>query len=110
VPYSLGTAGVRLRVHVTPRAGADRVGAAVGDGRTARLKLAVTAPPHDGEANTAVIALLARSLRLPKSAFTVVAGAGGREKTVAIAGDAAVIAARVDALPAALPAAGVDPR
>lgn len=113
-PCSLGTEGLRLRVHVTPRAGAERVGAVVGDGRTARLRLAVTAPPREGEANAAVVALLARALRLPKSAFTVVAGASGREKTVAIAGDATAIAARIDALLAALPAArpveGVDPR
>lgn len=110
MPYSLAAGGLRLRVHVTPCAGADRVGAVVGDGRTARLKLSVTAPPHDGAANAAVVGLLARSLRLPKSAFSVVAGAGGREKTVAIAGDAAAIAARIDALPAARPVEGVDPR
>lgn len=107
-PYQLAAGGLRLRVQVTPRAGANRVGAVVGDGRTARLKLSVTAPPHDGAANVALIALLARALRLPKSAFNVVAGAGGREKTVAIAGDAAAIAARVDAVLAALPAGGVD--
>ncbi len=97
-PCSLKADGLRLRVHVTPRAGADRIGEVVGDGRVARLKLAVTAPPHGGEANAAVTALLARTLRLPKSAFAVVAGAGSREKTIAIAGDAAVIAAHIEAM------------
>ena len=100
-PYSLAAGGLRLRVHVTPRAGADRIGEVVSDGRVARLRLAVTAPPHDGEANAAVTTLLARTLRLPKSAFAVVAGGGGREKTIAIGGDAAVIAARIEALLAA---------
>lgn len=100
-PYALAANGVRLRVHVTPRAGSNRVGNVVLDGRTTRLRLAVTAPPHDGEANAAVIALLARSLRLPKSAFAIAAGAGSRDKTIAIHGDAAAIAAAIEALLAA---------
>lgn len=94
----LATDGARLRVQVTPKARAGRMGEVVGDGREARLRLSVTAAPHDGKANAEVIALLARSLGLPKSAFTIASGAGHREKTIAIRGDAATIAAEIDAL------------
>ena len=55
------------------------------------------ARPHDGAANAAVVALLARVLRLPKSSLSIVAGAGHREKTIAILGDGARIAAGIDA-------------
>lgn len=60
------------------------------------LKAAVTAPPEDGKANDAVVALLAETWRLPKSTMTVIKGATARGKTLAIAGDAAVLAARVN--------------
>ena len=60
----------------------------------------VTAPPVDGEANAAVIALLARLLDTAKSNVTVRRGATGRNKIVDIAGvdakDAAERLARKD--------------
>ena len=96
-PYAPLADGLRLRVRVTPRARADALGGIVADGKSVRLRLSVTAPPHAGEANAAVIALLARTLRLPKSTLTVVAGAGSREKTIAIRGDASTLAASIDA-------------
>ena len=59
------------------------------------LKSAVTAPPEDGKANEAVIDLLSREWRLPKSAFAVVKGAAARSKTIGVSGDAAVLAGRI---------------
>jgi uncharacterized protein (TIGR00251 family) len=97
-PYSQAAGGLRLRVHVTPRAGCERIGEVVSDGRTARLKLSVRAPAHEGEANAAVVAVLARTLRLPKSALSVAAGHTSREKTIAIRGDARALAMGVEAL------------
>ena len=56
-----------------------------------RLKVAVTAPPVDGEANAAVIELLAKALGVPRRQVEVIAGASSRRKTVRIEGaDAAV--------------------
>jgi uncharacterized protein (TIGR00251 family) len=46
----------------------------------------VTAPPVEGEANRAVARLLARALRVPPSAVTVVRGERGRDKIVRIDG------------------------
>jgi uncharacterized protein (TIGR00251 family) len=101
VPYAVVADGLRLRVHVTPRAGFERIGEVVSDGRTARLKLAVRAPAREGEANAAAVALLARALRLPKSALSVAAGHASREKTIAIRGEAGALAMGVEALLAA---------
>lgn len=93
--------GVRLRIHVTPRAAAERIGEVIDDARGARLRVHVTAAPHDGKANAAVIRLLAHSWRLPKTALSVVAGANGRDKVVAIRGDAEVLEAKLAGVKAA---------
>jgi uncharacterized protein len=52
----------------------------------ATLRLRITAPPVDGAANTAVVALLARALGVPPSSVRVVRGRRGRDKLVSIAG------------------------
>lgn len=101
--------GLRVRLHVTPRAAADRIGAvSIGADGGRRLKVGVTAPPHDGEANTAIVKLLAREWRIPKTALSLVAGGGGRDKVVAIRGDANVLAAKLDAWSAGRRMAGED--
>ena len=60
------------------------------------LRAAVTAPPEDGKANDAVIALLAETWRLPKSCFTVARGATSRDKLLGVAGEAEALAARIN--------------
>jgi uncharacterized protein (TIGR00251 family) len=75
-------AGITFDVLVQPRASRPRVGPVHGD----RLKLAVTAPPVDGEANAAVIELLARTLGVARSAVEVIAGASSRRKTIRVTG------------------------
>ena len=89
-PFSVASDGVRVRLRVHPRArrtAVDGLGAEA-DGAMA-IKVAVTAAPEDGKANAAVIALLAKAWGLPKSAFTVVAGAADRRKIIHLQGDPA---------------------
>jgi uncharacterized protein (TIGR00251 family) len=74
--------GVTLDVLVQPRASRARLGPVHGD----RIKIAVTAPPVDGEANAAVIDLVARALGVARGAVEVVAGASSRRKTVRVRG------------------------
>ena len=74
--------GVTFDVLVQPRASRAKVGP-LHDGR---LKVAVTAPPVDGEANAAVIELIAKTLGVAKSAVSVVAGASSRRKTIRVDG------------------------
>jgi uncharacterized protein len=73
---------VTLEILVQPRASRAKIGP-MHDGR---IKVAVTAPPVDGEANAAVIELIARRLGVARKSVAIVAGAGSRRKTVAITG------------------------
>jgi uncharacterized protein (TIGR00251 family) len=72
---------ITVDILVQPRASRARIGP-MHDGR---LKIAVTAPPVDGEANAAVIELLARQLGIARGDIAVIAGAGSRRKTLQIA-------------------------
>ncbi|HET9988456.1 MAG TPA: DUF167 domain-containing protein [Kofleriaceae bacterium] len=82
--------GIALDVLVQPRASRAKLGP-IHDGR---LKIAVTAPPVDGEANAAVIELLAKALGIARSSVEVIAGESSRRKTVKLA----VARGAVDAL------------
>jgi uncharacterized protein YggU (UPF0235/DUF167 family) len=77
-----------LRLRVTPNAGRDAIeGFETLADDTEVLRLRVSAVPDKGKANAAVIALLAKSLRLPGSALTITAGHTARLKTVRIDAD-----------------------
>ena len=74
--------GIRLRVRVAPRAAHARI-LGVHDGA---LKVSLTAPPVDGAANEALIALLAEALGVPRRAVAITHGHTSKSKTVLIAG------------------------
>jgi uncharacterized protein (TIGR00251 family) len=82
---------VTFDVLVQPRASRVKLGP-VHDNR---LKVAVTAPPVDGEANAAVIEAIAKALGVARGAVEVIAGASSRRKTVRVTG---VTRAAVEAL------------
>lgn len=89
--------GLRFAVRLTPKAGRDGVTGVTrdADGR-ATLHLKVAAPPVDGAANAALIAYLAKNLRVAKSTIRVASGETGRLKIIEISGDGAELAARLD--------------
>ena len=78
---TVGRSDVRLAVRVQPRASQSRVVGPHG----AALKVQLTAPPVEGAANAALIALLADWLGVPKRDLRLVQGERGRDKVVAIA-------------------------
>ena len=82
--------GVTVELRVHPRARRSALEAAAGG-----LKASVTAPPEDGKANDAVLALLSLEWRLPKSAFAVVKGVTARNKTLSVTGEPASLAGRI---------------
>ncbi len=75
-------AGVRFAVRVQPRASRDGV-LGVQDGA---LRVALTAPPVDGEANAALVAWLAKRLKVARRDVTIVQGETGRSKVVEVGG------------------------
>ena len=99
LPWTATSEGLRLSVRLTPRGGRDGIDGieVLADGR-AVLKARVRAAPSEGEANAALIALLARSLSVSRSSVTLAAGSTARLKTLQIAGEANVLAARLEQL------------
>jgi uncharacterized protein (TIGR00251 family) len=74
--------GVRLSVRVQPRASSNGVSGVHGEA----LKVRLTAPPVDGEANAALIEFLAATFGIPQRFVTLVAGASSRMKVVELEG------------------------
>jgi uncharacterized protein (TIGR00251 family) len=89
-PWRISTTGVSIALRVTPRGGRDGVDGVeqLSDGRSV-LKVRVRAIADGGEANRAVLVLLAKSLGVPKASVSLLSGATSRLKQVAIAGDPA---------------------
>ena len=92
-PWRISTTGVSIALRVTPRGGRDGIDGIeqLSDGRSV-LKVRVRAIADGGEANRAVLALLAKSLRVPKASVSLLSGTTSRLKQVAIAGDPARLA------------------
>jgi uncharacterized protein YggU (UPF0235/DUF167 family) len=77
-----------VTVRLTPKASSARLGGIARDAAgAAQLKVWVTAAPTDGQANAALIELLAKTWRLPRSAITIARGAADRTKHLRITGD-----------------------
>jgi uncharacterized protein (TIGR00251 family) len=73
---------VDLDVHAVPRSSQD----AIGKPHDGRLKLHIKAPPVDGEANAAIVKLLAKTLAISRDAVELTHGQTGKRKTVRIHG------------------------
>ncbi len=82
---SASSASTVIHVRVIPRAHITELAGT----RDGAFLVRVTAPPVDGAANEAVVALLASLFRIPRSSVRIVSGERARLKRVAIAGVAA---------------------
>jgi hypothetical protein len=79
-------AGVTLAVRAQPGAKKTAIVGIYGEGATTQLKIAVQAPPLECRANEALIAFLARTFALPKSAVKLISGELSRSKVVLLEG------------------------
>lgn len=97
LPITALAHGVRLAVRLTPRASREAVDGVVqgADGRPV-LQLRLAAPPVDGAANAALIAFVAKALRLRKSEVAIVSGDKARLKLLELPGDPAELSARIE--------------
>jgi uncharacterized protein (TIGR00251 family) len=99
--------GLHVMIRLSPRAKSDRViGLVATAGGGCALKAAVTAPAQNGQANEALLRLLANVWRLPRRDLSIVAGAASRNKIVRVAGDPQRLSAHLSAELAGLP--GLD--
>ncbi|MHB2205957.1 DUF167 domain-containing protein [Methylobacterium sp. CM6257] len=77
----------RLAVRLTPRGGRDGVeGWARDEHGLPHLKARVAAPPVDGAANEALVAMIAKALKVGRGSIRIVAGHQSRFKVLEIDG------------------------
>ena len=81
-PIEPVSGGVRLTLHIQPRASRTELAGRHGDA----LKVRVAAPPVDGAANAELVRFLAELLGVAKSAVEIVSGVSGRRKVVRVVG------------------------
>ncbi|HPG03906.1 MAG: DUF167 domain-containing protein [Methylobacteriaceae bacterium] len=88
LPWRATADGLSLVVRLTPKGGRDAIDGleTMSDGK-AVLKARVRAVPEDGKANAALVELLAKALRVPRSAVSVATGQTSRVKMLEISGD-----------------------
>jgi len=88
-----------LAVRLTPRGGRDAIDGieTLADGRSV-LKARVRVAPSQGEANDALIRLIAKVLGVPPRDVALAAGASARVKRLTIAGDGPTLIARLEKL------------
>lgn len=97
-PWRRVDGGLELELRVQPGAKADRLeGPAELDDGACVLKVRIKAPPADGKANKALIALLAKRWKLAKSDLALVSGETGRRKRLRLSGDPEALAATLEA-------------
>jgi uncharacterized protein len=98
-PWTVQADGLVLTVRLTPRGGRDAIDGieVLADGRCV-LKARVRVPPSEGEANAALIRLVARALGVAPRAVTLVAGETARIKRLHIAGEGHALAAALEKL------------
>jgi hypothetical protein len=99
LPWNATASGLSVTIRLTPRGGRDALDGieTLADGRSV-LKARVRAAPTEGEANAALVALLAKTLDVPRRTVTLAAGDTARIKRIVIKGDGAALAARLQHL------------
>jgi uncharacterized protein len=96
-PWTAAADGVVIAVRLTPRGGRDAIEgiAQLADGRSV-LKVRVRAVASEGQANAALVKLIARTLGVAARDVSLVAGASARLKRVKINGAGALLAATLE--------------
>src|ERR1700709_879774 len=87
-PWRYSTQGISVALRVTPRGGRDDIDGieTLANGRTV-IKVRVRAIAEGGEANRAVMELLAKAHGVPKAKVRILSGVTSRIKQVAVDGD-----------------------
>jgi len=96
-PWSAMAGSVALAVRLTPKGGRDAIDgiAQLADGRYV-LKVRVRAAPSEGEANAALVRLIAKAAGVPPRDVALTAGATARVKQLVISGDPSTLIAALE--------------
>ena len=103
-PWRYSTQGISVALRVTPRGGRDDIDGVetLANGRSV-VEVRVRAVADGGEANRAVMELLAKALGVPKAKVRILSGTTSRLKQVAVDGDPARLGEVLRRLTAAKP-------
>jgi uncharacterized protein len=103
-PWAACADGLLISVRLTPRGGRDQIEGieVLADGRCV-LKARVRAAASEGEANEALMRLLARTAGVAPRAVRLIAGATARLKRLHIDGDSAALGAALAGVADAAP-------
>lgn len=82
-PVAAANEGTLVNLRVSPGAKRNKIEGPYGEGA---IRVRVTAPPVDGEANAETERLLATLLEVPRSDVCVIRGASSRNKTLLVRG------------------------
>ncbi|HEY6024455.1 MAG TPA: DUF167 family protein [Pseudolabrys sp.] len=95
--WTVSAQGITLSVRLTPKGGRDAIDGIelLADGRTV-LAVRVRAAPTEGEANDALIRLVAKAVGVPPRDVTLTAGATARLKRLAISGHGPTVIAALE--------------
>jgi uncharacterized protein len=103
-PWRYSPRGISVALRVTPRGGRDDIdGVETLAGGRSVVKVRVRAIADGGEANRAVMELLAKALGVPKAKVRILSGTTSRLKQIAVDGDPARLGEALRNLTAAKP-------
>jgi len=96
-PWSLTADGVELTIRLTPKGGRDAIDGvgALADGHIV-LMVRVRAVPAGGQANTALVRLVAKAVGVPMRDVALTAGATARLKRLVISGHGPTLVAALE--------------
>ncbi len=96
-PWTVTASGLTVTIRLTPRGGRDAIEGIEqrADGQCV-LKARVRAAATEGEANAALMALMARTVQVPPRDVTLVGGATARVKRLQIAGHGPMLASALE--------------
>jgi uncharacterized protein (TIGR00251 family) len=77
---TFGLDGLTIRFYIQPKASRDQIIGLHGD----EIKIAITAPPVDGQANAHLIKFIAKQFRVAKNQVIIEKGELGRHKQLRI--------------------------
>lgn len=87
--------GVLIHLFVQPKSSRNEIVGLHGES----LKIKITAPPVDGEANAAVIAFFSKILKIPKGRIEIIRGETSRHKVICVTGLPAIVVREILNLP-----------
>jgi uncharacterized protein len=82
IPIRDSNSGAIFAVKVLPHAKKNAISGELGDA----LKLSLTAPPTEGQANEACIEFFSNLLKVPRSSVTIASGQTSRKKVIRVVG------------------------